>query len=61
MHTVIAGPLLDKAVLDIDDKFKAAMSRALQGVSLSFDTWTDLSYNQLMAFAAFTSEMPRQV
>ncbi|KAL3161549.1 hypothetical protein ABBQ32_010416 [Trebouxia sp. C0010 RCD-2024] len=45
----------------MDDKFKAAMSRALQGVSFSFDTWTDLSYNQLMAFAAFTSEMPRQI
>ncbi|KAL3143805.1 hypothetical protein ABBQ32_003632 [Trebouxia sp. C0010 RCD-2024] len=35
----LTGPLLDKAVLDIDDKVKAAMSRALQGVSLSFDTW----------------------
>lgn len=60
-HACLTGSLLQKAVLEIEEKFEAAMSKALEGVSLSFDSWTDLSHNQLMALAALTSEIPRQV
>ena len=60
-HAALTGSLLQKAVLEIDEKFQAAMSRALEGVSLSFDSLTALSHNQLMALAALTSEIPRQV
>ena len=54
-HACLTGFLLQKAVLEIEEKFEAAMSKALEGVSLSFDSWTDLSPNQLMALAVLTA------
>lgn len=49
------------AVTTIHNKFTEGMSKAKQGVTATFDTWTDVSHNQLMAVTVTTSDEPRKV
>lgn len=57
----LAVPLLNKAVLTIDEKFAEGMSKATEGVSVTFDGWTDIAHNHLMAVSVTTSGNPRQI
>ena len=59
--TWAAGPLLRDAVTTIHSKFSEGMSKAKQGVTATFDSWTDVSHNQLMAVTVTTSDEPRKV
>ena len=56
-----ADTLLKKAVKMVEVKFEQGMQRAKQGVSLGYDSWTDVSHNQLMALSVTTTEQPRKV
>ena len=56
-----AGPLLKDAVTTIQSNFSEGMSKAKQGVTATFDSWTDVSHNQLMAVTVTTSDEPRKV
>ena len=42
-------------------KVEAGMALSKQGVTISYDSWTDVSHDQLLALAATTSLQPRQV
>ena len=59
--TWAAGPLLRDAVTTIHSKFSEGMSKAKQGVTATFDSWTNVSHNQLMAVTVTTSDEPRKV
>ncbi|KAL0019331.1 hypothetical protein WJX77_006116 [Trebouxia sp. C0004] len=54
-------PLLNKALETIEEKFAEGMSKAKEGVSVSFDAWADISHNNLMAISVTTSHSPREV
>lgn len=57
----ITEKMLKKAVLDMASKVEAGLALSKQGVTLSYDSWTDVSHDQLLALAATTSSQPRQV
>lgn len=57
----ITEKLLKKAVVLMTQKVEAGLATSKQGVSLSFDSWTDESHDQLLALAVTTSVQPRQV
>ncbi|KAL3138942.1 hypothetical protein ABBQ32_005755 [Trebouxia sp. C0010 RCD-2024] len=42
-------------------KVEAGMALSKQGVTISYDSWTDVSHDQLLAVAATTSQQPRQI
>jgi len=57
----ITEKLLKKAVLVMRNKVEAGLATSKQGVTLSFDSWTDVSHDQLLALAVTTSLQLRQV
>lgn len=52
---------LKKAVLLVREKVGAGLATSKQGVTLSFDNWTDVSHDQLLALNVTTSTQLRQV
>lgn len=56
----LSEKLLKKAVLVMSEKVEAGLATSKQGVTLSFDAWTDESHNQLLALAVTTSLPQRQ-
>ncbi|KAL0022191.1 hypothetical protein WJX77_004846 [Trebouxia sp. C0004] len=57
----LAGTLLKDAVVTVHNNFSQGLSKAKQGVTVAFDSWTDNSHNQLLAVTVTTSEDPRKV
>ena len=57
----VTEKLLKKAVLVMTQKVEAGLAASKQGVTLSFDSWTDESHDQLLALAVTTSVQLRQV
>lgn len=53
--------LLKKAVVIMKEKVGAGLATSKQGITLSFDSWTDVSHDQLLALAVTTSVHLRQV
>ena len=52
---------LKKAVLLVREKVGAGLATSKQGVTLSFDNWTDVSHDQVLALNVTASTQLRQV
>ena len=57
----VTEKLLKKAVVIMKEKVDAGLATSKQGVTLSFDSWTDVSHDQLLALDVTTSTHLRQV
>lgn len=60
-NLALTGPLLKKAVKEVESKFTAGMQGAKRGATMSYDAWTDTSKAHLLATSLTTSSTPRQV
>ena len=61
IDVALTGPLLKKAVREVEDKLATGMQNAKQGATMSYDAWTDTSKAHLLATSLTTSSTPRQV
>ncbi len=57
----VTEKLLKKAFVIMKEKVRAGLATSKQGVALSFDSWADVSHDQLLALAVTTSLQQCQV